>query len=77
MCYQLNLFKIVVVFQKEKMLLGHPFSKVESFGKYCCHHCGPFGSPANSQEHVHSKRTLPQAISPNAGTKSVEWIGCI
>lgn len=54
------------------MHLGNPLSEAESFEKCYYHHYGPFGSPANSQEHVHSERTLPQAIPPNAGTKPVE-----
>lgn len=59
------------------MYLGNPFSKVESFERCCCHHYGPFGSPANSQERVYSRRSLPQAVSSNAGARSVEWIGYI
>lgn len=51
------------------MSLGNPLSKVESLERCCCHHYGSFGSPANSQEHVYSKRTLPEAVPSNAGTK--------
>ena len=59
------------------MYLGNPFSKVESFERCCCHHYGPCGSPANSQEREYSRRSLPQAVPSNAGARSVEWIGYI